>query len=52
MDTGENFGSATKHIFLVIRRTVLVSGVYSYIGICAVMHHMHTGKAVVTSDEI
>ena len=49
MDTGENFGSGTKHIFLGLRRTVLVPGVCLCICICAMMHYVHTGEAVVTS---
>ena len=52
MDTGENFGLATKHICFGIRRNVLILGVCPYISISAMMHHVHTGEDVVTSDKI
>ena len=52
MNTGENFGSATKCIFFAIRRTILVPEVCPYISICAMMHHVHTGEAMVTSNKI
>ena len=52
MDSGENFGLATKRIFFVIRWTVFVPGVCPCISICAMMHHMHTGEVAVTSDKI
>ena len=52
MDTGENFCTATKHIIFVIRRTVLVPGVCLCIHIYAMMYHMDTGEAVVTSQKI
>ena len=52
MGTGEKFCSTTKCIIFVIRGTVLVPEECLCIRIWAVMHHKHTGEAVVTSDKI
>ena len=52
MDTWENFLTAGKNIFFVIRRTVLVPGMCPWIHISAMMHYVHTGEAVVTSTKI
>ena len=51
MNTGE-FLIGNKMYLFVIRRNVLVPGVCLCIGIGAMMHHVHTGEAVVTSDKI
>ena len=50
MDIGENFGSVTNRIIFVIRSTVVVPGVCLCNCICTMMHNVHTGEAVVTSD--
>ena len=50
MGTGENIWSTLKCIFLVIRRTVLGPGVCLCIRIRTMMHYVHTGEVVVTSQ--
>ena len=52
MDTWKSNLSATKPLIFVIKRTVLVPGVCPCIHIRAMMHYVHTGKAVVTSIKI
>ena len=52
MCTGENFCLITKHIYYVIRKTVLVPGVCLCIHIEAMMQHVHTGEAMMTSDKL
>ena len=50
MGTGENFWATSKCIFFVIR-TVLGPGVCLCIRISPMVHHMHTGEAVVTTPK-
>ena len=52
MGTWENFLMATKPIFFVIKRTVLVPGGCQCICIRATMHYVHTGEVVVTSQKM
>ena len=43
---------STKRISLVTTRYVSPPGVCTYISICAMMHHVNTGEAVMTNNEV
>ena len=51
MGTGENFLVDIKMHLFVIRRSVLGPGVCLCIRIRPMMHHVHAGEAVVTSQK-
>ena len=46
------FGMGTGQTIFDIRRTVLVPGVCPYIRISVMLHHVHTGEAMVTRKKI
>ena len=50
--TGGKIWATSKCIFFTIRRLVIGPGACLYIRISAMMHHVHTGEAVVTTQKI
>ena len=53
MNTGENFEWWQNALFFIdIKKNILGPGVRLCILIWALMHHMHTGEATVTSDKL